>query len=314
MLVARHDPSLVARVVARRPLVYRRGADPALDRPAHVRAASSIVWCGDALVVIQDDAAFLGVVDPATGLVDDVALPAGPGGRRVFDKGIGNKADKPDLEAGYVDAEGRLVVVASGGPLAARQVVVTWAPPAPPEVRPAPAWYAALAAAVLPPGTALNLEGATRAGEQVWLANRGGDVAGEHVSPDALIALDAAGAPRVVVPCALGELDGGALRFTDLAMLGARLCYLATAEATSSYFDDGEVRGSVLGVIDRDGAGLPVGLRHAVVTDAEGQPLRDKLEGVAHVPDAPDRAYAVVDFDDPSRPADLLELAIALGA
>ncbi len=312
MLHARFDPTLEARVIARRPLRYRNGADPSLDRPAHVRAASSIVWLGAQLVVIQDDASFLGIVDPATGLVDDAPLPAGPGGRRVYDAQIGNKADKPDLEAGYVDADGRLVAVASGGPLAARQVIATWAPPAAPELHAAAAWYAAIAAAVLPAGTALNLEGATRVDGALWLVNRGGDRSGEQVSPDALVRFDGE-AIHAVIGCALGALDGAALRFTDLAVLGARLAYLATAEATTSYFDDGDVRGSVLGVIDRDPAGTPIGLRHVAVVDARGVVTLDKLEGVAAVPGDAARAYAVVDFDDPARPADLLELAIVLG-
>jgi hypothetical protein len=94
-----YAPAVDVRITSRRPLVYRRGADPALDRPAHVRAASGLTYVGAQLVAVQDDAAFLGVIDPDTGLVDDVPLPAGPGGRRVFDRGLGNKADKPDLEA-----------------------------------------------------------------------------------------------------------------------------------------------------------------------------------------------------------------------
>src|SRR5262245_36878490 len=99
---------------------YRGGADPSLDRPAHVRAASALAWIGERLVVVQDDAAFLGVVDPATGLVDDVPMAPGPGGARVFEPRRGNKADKPDLEAAFADGD-RVIALGSGGPLPARQ-------------------------------------------------------------------------------------------------------------------------------------------------------------------------------------------------
>jgi len=37
-------------------LSYSGGADAAFDRPAHVRADSSLAWFGDWIAVIQDDA------------------------------------------------------------------------------------------------------------------------------------------------------------------------------------------------------------------------------------------------------------------
>ncbi|HEX8906906.1 MAG TPA: hypothetical protein VF771_18795, partial [Longimicrobiaceae bacterium] len=79
---ARHDPSLAARVVRSVPLLYAAGADPSLDRPAHVRAASSAVRIGGRLAVVQDDANFVAMVDPETGLADAITLPAGHGGAR----------------------------------------------------------------------------------------------------------------------------------------------------------------------------------------------------------------------------------------
>jgi hypothetical protein len=308
---------LTARIVSRRPLRYRGGADPALDRPAHLRAASGLTYAGAALVVVQDDAAFLGVVDPVTGLVDDVALPAGAGGRRIFDAGLGNKADKPDLEAVFADGD-TVVAFGSGGPLPARRVVVTWRRGEAPRVVPAGRFLDALAAACLPGATALNLEGAAIADGALWIANRGGDHAGGDVSPDAIVRVDLAGwrgwladpeaaaLPALAVTRhALGELDGGALHFSDLAPAPAGLLYLAAAEATTSFFDDGAVRGSVLGVIAPG-----VAPRHAAIRDAGGALARDKVEGVTLVRGARDRAFAVVDADDPDRPADLLELAL----
>ena len=98
-VVARHDPRLIARVVARWPLRYADGADAAVDRPAHVRAGSSLAWVGDRLVVVQDDANFLALVDPRDASVQVTTLPAAAGGTRQFDDGRGNKRLKMDLEA-----------------------------------------------------------------------------------------------------------------------------------------------------------------------------------------------------------------------
>lgn len=293
------------RVVRRLPLLYRRGADPALDRPAHVRAASAIAWIGERLVCVQDDSAFLAVVDPATGLCDDVPLPAGAGGRRVFDATIGNKADKPDLESVFADGDA-MIALGSGGPEPARRVAVTWRPGAAPRVVVASRLFDAIAAAVLPGATHLNLEGATVDGDHVLVANRGGDRAGDDVSPDALVRVELAGLraflddpARAPVPAlsvervALGDLDGAPLHFTDLAPG----LFVAAAEATASYFDDGAVSGSVIGRL--------ADLRWARV---EGG---DKIEGVARVPGTADRLYAVTDPDDPARPGELLELVSA---
>ncbi|HYW51677.1 MAG TPA: hypothetical protein VE861_13775, partial [Gemmatimonadaceae bacterium] len=71
------DRSLDARIVRRVPMFYADGADAATDRPAYVRAASSMAWLGDRVALVQDDVNFIALVDPATGLADAVTLPAG---------------------------------------------------------------------------------------------------------------------------------------------------------------------------------------------------------------------------------------------
>ena len=55
-VASEEDASAVARVVRRIALHYAGGADPALDRPAHVRAASGLCWIGPVLAVVSDDA------------------------------------------------------------------------------------------------------------------------------------------------------------------------------------------------------------------------------------------------------------------
>ncbi len=265
--------------------------------------------------MVQDDAAFLGVVDPSTGLVDDVPLPS-VAGRRVFDKTIGNKADKPDLEAAFADGD-TLVALGSGGPLSARRVVVTWRYGEVPQIRSISRLLDAVAQKILPGATALNLEGATLVNGEVWLANRGGDRHGDDVSPDAIVTVELsawrafldnpAHAPLPAIGSVtvdLGGLDGCLLHFTELLATPSGVFYLAAAEATASYFDDGLVVGSVLGVL-RDGQA-----RYTPILDEKGSRAVDKLEGLATLPGVPGRFWAVVDADDPDCPADLLELAV----
>jgi hypothetical protein len=297
-------------IVGRRPLLYRRGADPSLDRPAHVRAASALAWVGEQLIVVQDDSAFLAVVDPETGLCDDLPLPPCPAGRRVFDQAIGNKKDKPDLESVFADGE-TMIALGSGGPIAARQVIVTWRPGSEPRIVAAPRFFDAIAAVCCPAGTSLNLEGAVARGGTLLLANRGGDRAGDAVSPDAIVTLELellraliedperAPLPALhVTTVQLGDLAGAPLHFTDLGPgPGGGPWFAAAAEATSSYFDDGDVVGSVIGRLDD--------LRTFAL---EG---RDKVEGIAVDRRAPDRFLAVTDPDDPERPGELLEIVVS---
>src|SRR5262245_19337543 len=93
------DPGLRAVIVDRRPLLYAEGPSADEDRPPNVRAASGLAWLGDELAVVQDDANFLALIAPATGLTRAIPLERGPGGLRQFDDARGNKAHKLDLEA-----------------------------------------------------------------------------------------------------------------------------------------------------------------------------------------------------------------------
>src|SRR5689334_373820 len=121
------DPELQVVVRERRALHYRDGADPSIDRPAHVRSASGVVRQGGRLAIVQDDTSFLALVDG-----DDVhalPLPHSFEGARQFDDGRGNKKHKLDLEAcvmvgdaligfgsGSTRARERILVVREGAP------------------------------------------------------------------------------------------------------------------------------------------------------------------------------------------------------
>lgn len=85
-IVARRDPRMRARVIASRALVYDGEAAAPPDRPRHVRTGSGLAWTGDRMVVIQDDADYIGVIHEAGGVA---ALPLrGGGGERFGKKGV----------------------------------------------------------------------------------------------------------------------------------------------------------------------------------------------------------------------------------
>ncbi len=312
MLRAALDPRLVAQVVGRHHLNYRDGADPALDRPHHVRSASGLALWRDRLTVVSDDAHFVGLVDDTTGWCEAITLPAAADGRRQFDVRRGNKADKLDLESVFVDGD-RLVALGSDSGLEIRRHAVVIDDDG---VRLVDLhrWYAALRRPELGRGV-INLEGSTVDGDQLVLGNRGGDLGDDgELTHDAVtrvplaairaLLADPEGAALPEVHwrrLSLGAIDGVTLRLTELEVWPGGLLYAATAEDTRSAYDDGAVSGSALGVIVGDHA------RWTPVVDETGAPLRAKIEGL--VVDG-DRVLASVDSDDPDAASELLILAL----
>jgi hypothetical protein len=100
----------------------------------------------------------------------------------------------------------------------------------------------------------------------------------------------------------LGVLEGVPLTFTDAAVNRGTAYYLAAAEASLDSINDGPVHGVAFGQLFPEP-------RSAIVSANDGSTARDKLEGVA--PGAlPGQWWAVVDADDVSKPAELLELHV----
>lgn len=320
------DPELRAVVLARTPLRYAEGADLASDRPAHVRAGSGLTWIGERLAVIQDDANFVALIQPANRAVSAVALPEGKEGLRQFDDVRGNKKFKLDLEActtipgptGEV-----LLVFGSGSKRRRRRVAVIdrWNEPMPRvNVVDAAALYEELEAEAPFAGSDMNVEGALYLVDRVRLFARGnGASRGDGRPLNATCDLDLAvlrayladperhppPRPQSVLQYSLGTLEGIALGFTDATVLDAQVLYAAATESSADAASDGDVFGSVLGVIPPAGA-----LRQAQLVDAAGTALREKVEGIARSRTHADRVYAVIDADDPARASELCEVQL----
>ncbi|MBD0319129.1 MAG: hypothetical protein ICV87_02275 [Gemmatimonadetes bacterium] len=320
----RPDSALSARVLRTTPLLYAEGADPAQDRPAHVRAGSGVAWVGERLVVVQDDAAFLALVDPATAEVRAISLPAAEGGTRQFDDIRGNKHLKADLEAcvtvPHGGAELFLAFGSGSSPMREKVLMGRRLDTAEPSVElvESSSLYAALRAERRFSGSEMNIEGAALVGSAVRLFNRGNGAARDgHLPVDAscdlpLAALlayltDPHGAPPAienVVQHDLDAIDTLRLGFTDAAARGGAIYFSAAAEDSPDATRDGRVAGSAIGFLDEEGG------RWTLLHDDAGRLFDAKVEGIAFWRDRPDRLWAVVDADDPERPSELCEIEL----
>lgn len=339
------DTSLNARVLSRFAMRYAAGPRPAEDRPGHVRAASGLVWLpialaerpqGETLAVIQDDAAFVALVDPATGLAQAALLPEGPGGGRLFQKERANKHLKLDLEAclvGPVFGAPHLVAFGSGSSEQRERIVLLpcdtafQASARAAHVVDGSSFYQMLRAEKAFSGSELNIEGAVfrenphSLRRELLLFQRGNGAAvdGQRaldatciVSWPAFVEyLEADGtkpppAMRAITHYDLGEVGGVRLTFTD-ATAGPRgsVLFLACAEASPNAIDDGEVRGTMLGIIGADGT-----VRVTPLLDEAGELSRDRAEGIVRDVRHAHRVLLTVDRDDPDLPSDLLHVSL----
>lgn len=346
-VVAELDATLDVRVVRRVAMLYAGGADPATDRPAHVRAGSGLAWVGTRLAVVQDDANFIALVNVHTGYADSIALPAGHGGLRQFDDARGNKAYKNDFES-LVSIPDRgdtqLLAFGSGStPLREKIAILDRVESEAPTVRVihAPAFYAALRANQDFSGSQLNIEGVTLIGGHLRLFNRGNGAPRDHVVPvnascdvdigELLTYLEDA-EPRAVprphntMQYELGEIGGTGLSFTDAISLagsafdaaeGHAIDASATATREPRILYSAAAEASPDAVRDGEVHGSAIGIyenvagrqriKWAPVRTTDGEIAKVKVEGIARGT-LPGQLYAVVDSDDHTKPSELYEL------
>jgi hypothetical protein len=335
------------RVVGRWALLYAEGADPALDRPAHVRSGSGCVFvetpAGRRLAVVQDDALFVALVDVATRKTTAVPLPtlAGSEGRRLFDAGRGNKKDKLDLEAcavlpfpagrfdggGVAPSLGRpgrhqrtaWVAFGSGSHPNRERLAVAHLDRKPPtlELVAAPALYRAMRRHAVLDGAELNIEGVVhRPDDTLLLLQRGNGKRGNGGGQrDAIFEV-------AWTPLLRHLREGDAMPLVRGAAFS-----LGTVDGVPLTVTDAcaLADGSILAVAAAEATenafddGGVVGAAIVVLRrdedgawQAQRVPLEDvgKPEGIALDPADPTVAWVVNDPDDPDRPSELLALDI----
>jgi hypothetical protein len=318
------DSKLKAQIVRSVPLFYQDGAIPALDRPAHVRSASGIVWVGNHFVVVQDDANFIALVDSTKEKVAAITLPTGEGGKRQFDDVRGNKKFKMDLESCVlVPHEGQdlLLTFGSGSnPFRENIVILRDLMDKPkPDVCHAPELYAVLRSAKEFAGSEMNIEGAVFLDKKIRLLNRGngsssddGDAINSSCDLDwqSLYAylMNPQQKPPVlenIVRYDLGTLCDLPLCFTDVTTCNGKLFFSAAAEDSPDAQTDGEVAGSVLGIFDGQNT-----VRWTEVCYADGNRFRGKIEGMTFMEKESHQVFVVIDQDSPNEPSELCEIQL----
>jgi hypothetical protein len=288
-------------VVARRALRYDAALARLVGAP-WVRAGSGLVRFGKRLLVIQDDALWLAWLDETGALRASALASDGP---LLFD----DKRRTPDFEA--VTLVGDKALVFGSGSLPSRERIAVVEPAGTALIVEARELYQALRAEPRFAGSRLNIEGAFVDGQQLVLCTRDNGEGGRF---DATMELPVAGLlgylaspSSATLPAlgridqyALGSVDGVRLTLTDAALRDGRRYYLAAAEATPDAIADGPVLGASIGLLAEEP-------RYALLESEDGAPLRDKVEGLTPGT-APGQWLALVDADDPARPAELLTL------
>lgn len=321
---ARMDPALSAVVRAARALFHPEGPNTLMDLPAHARAISGLARLQDNIVAIQDDTNSLLLLTSAGDIRGSVVLPSGADGTRQFDDLRGNKHFKHDFEAcvNIRHTGGEVLLAFGSGSMRHREHVLRA------QIRdnviaadivPAHELYAALRSHHDFAGSELNIEAAVQVGDVLRLFNRGnGAPAGNLLPVNATVDLDCDGLLRYIDAASpatppelantlvyeLGELDGCALSFTDAALVGDTILFVAVAELSPDVTRDGVVIGSVIGVIDNDGG------RWTRLLGADATPVTAKVEGVLAGATWQDPLLLATDADDPSAASEIYEVEL----
>lgn len=328
-LVCSRDASLCARVTRIVPLLYTDGPNEKLDRPAHVRAGSSLVLIAPhVLAIVQDDANFVALVNLDKMHVTSVPLPADKFGKRLFDEKRGTKKEKMDLEACVVDDDGRIILLGSGSSAKRESIAVVMLGDKngidcgnthdSTCVMNAHTLYACLRNIPDFAGSDLNIEGATRVGDVIRLFNRNNgevkadvqpvnascDLNWDHFMDYVSGSSNTAPVPFNICQYALGQLGGVSLGFTDATCADSHVFFSGSAEDSPNSTSDGPVTGSIIGVFRSDGA-----CRWIEVVDGDNHLFAGKIEGLVVLPGGR-TGYAIVDRDSTDIPSELLFLEL----
>lgn len=319
-VTAKKDDKLKVKILRATPMEYREGEDPDLDRPGHVRAASSIAKFAEYLVVVQDDANFLALVEKDHHHVQSIPLPEGPDGDRVFGPDRDNIENKLDLEAcvSVPDSEGQHIIAFGSGSDKSREWVlsVKWGEDGDHDINliEADKLYSYLRTETEFCGSGLNVEGVIFDGKETlrFFQRGNAEPEGELQPVDALGDMswlelkkhlndpENIDPPKLsnIIQYDLGEIDGIPLTFSDGEYVEGHILYSASAEASA---ENDYIAGSAMGILDDESA------RWAEVIDLDGSAFEGKIEGLVTQDDDPHIVFFVIDDDVAHEPSNIYQ-------
>ncbi|MDO5608609.1 MAG: hypothetical protein Q4G08_09170 [Capnocytophaga sp.] len=207
------------------------------------------------LYAVGDDAPYLYVLDMDYATQRRISLSDTAG----FDKRIA-KSEKMDFEALEFVSDDELVVFGSGSKSPQRDVFakVKINPEYATEVFPITDFYNHLRELPEFQNTELNIEAAAYHKGEMYLLNRRKNLIISFVYQDFIAYLKNGGTlPELeITPCRLPEIQGFEYGFSGATFLpnSGEILFTASAEATDNAYDDGEILGSILGIMDKNGS------------------------------------------------------------
>ena len=246
---------------------------------ANIPSGSGLQKAGNNYYVIGDDAPFLYCLDSSFKVTSKIplldTLPFAAG--RIL------KGEKPDFEAVELIGENEIVIFGSGSKSPQRDLFIRVLLADSPRVErySLTAFYKHLKGLPAFQNSELNIEAAAHHNNQLFLFNR---------KPGILIRLEYsaflnylkgnAPLPELqVTPFSLPKIGGVESGFSGATVLPAesKIIFTATAEATTNAYDDGEILGSIVGLINLTNGAIANTFEYTLIS-TEGNPL--KVESV----------------------------------
>ncbi len=266
---------------------------------ANIPSGSGLQKAGTGYYVVGDDAPFLYCLDSSFKVTSKIPLVD----TLSFAAGRMEKSEKPDFEAMEQVGENELVIFGSGSKSPQRDLFVRVLLEDSPRVEKhsLTPFYRQLKSLPAFKDSELNIEAVAHHNGQLFLFNR---------NPALLVRFNystflnylkgTAPLPALhVTPFSLPKIRGVEAGFSGATILPAesKIIFTATAEATQNAYADGEIRGSIVGLINLTDGAVAATFEYTLIS-TEGNPLKVESVTVEEVPAGREAKLVFVTDDD----------------
>lgn len=275
-------------------------------------SGSAIAVDGDSVYIIGDDVNYLAVLNIKDRSTKRIMFNATASSERV------SKPLKHDFEScvtGKINDRNYLVAFGSGGISPMRDSVFAFdAVSGKNFISSLGSFYKAVSAKAGLNSGGLNFEGAALCGKRLLLFNRGKNficVVPWDQMTDYIFHTDTVIPSFVIIPVQLPVVNGFQVGFSGACTLDEHsVVFTASLEETTNFIDDGEVKGSYIGILDLHNETATI-TQFTQLRDERNSIVLDKLESVDIIKqtDSSITAIAVADNDNGSSKIFMLEIS-----